>query len=340
MFSKPPRPLMRTVAAAAAAVALTVGLSACASDDGLLRTPDGSVISTTVTRIAEVNIVNPGRDYAKTCLAPTAPDRGKADVARVVVTDPALLDALCALGMGAQVTGVTAAPGSVPAYLGPQFAAIPALGDAPDAAAVRRAAPQVVLSSPATELRLAALRATDALGSARTVTVDPADWQRSFRDVAAAVNRTAAADTRLAEFTDEAHRVGRVMDAAHSEVSLVRFTPTAELIEGTGSFGAQIMSIIGVARPAAQRTPEAVPATSADFADADADLIYVSYQGEKGLARGKEVLMSDKWLDLGAPTWKRVLSVDDTVWYESSGLAAAWLVLNDVKVSLNSSSAG
>ncbi|WP_050792723.1 ABC transporter substrate-binding protein [Gordonia neofelifaecis] len=336
----PPSVPQRAVAVAAT-LALTAGLSACAGDDDVLRTPEGSVISTTVTRIAEVNIVNPGRDYAKTCLGPTAPDPGRADVTRIVVTDPALLDALCALGMGAQVKGLAAPAGSVPEYLGPQFTSIPTLGDTPDATAVKKAAPEVVLSSPETADRLTALRATGALGTARTVTVDPAgDWQQAFRDVAAGMNRTGAATARLAEFTAEAHRVGRVMDAPHSEVSLVRFTPDAEMIEGTSSFGAQIMAIIGVARPAPQRTPDAVPATDANFSDADADLIYVSYQGEKGLERGKDVLLSDRWKDMGAPTWNRVLSVDDTVWYETSGLAAAWLVLNDVKVSLNSSSAG
>lgn len=320
---------------------MAFGLSACASDDGILRTPDGSVISTTVTRIAEVNIVNPGRDFSKTCLAPTAPDAGKSDVARIVVTDPALLDALCALGLGAQVKGITAGPGSVPAYLGPQFTSIPALGDSPSADAVKTAAPDLVLSSPETASRLSALTATGALGKARTATVDAGqDWQKSFREVAAAVNRSGAANDRLSDFSTEATRIGKVMDAPHSEVSLVRFMPDAEMIEGTSSFGAQIMSMIGVARPVSQRTPTAVPATDANFTDADADLIYVSYDGDGGLARGKEVQMSDQWLDMGAPTWNRVLSIDDSIWYGTSGLAAAWLVLNDVKDSLNSSSGG
>ena len=30
------------------------------------------------------------RDYTKTCFAPTAPDAGKLDVGRIVVTDPLL----------------------------------------------------------------------------------------------------------------------------------------------------------------------------------------------------------------------------------------------------------
>lgn len=341
MFFKPSAAVLRRTGAFAATAALTVGLSACASDDGVLRTPDGSVISTTVTRVAEVNIVNAGRDFAKTCLAPTAPDAGRADVKRIVVTDPALLDALCALGLGAQVKAVVAPAGSIPAYLGPQLGAVSTLGDTPDATAVRRAAPELVLSSPATAGRLAALRESGALGTARTATVDPAvGWQESLRAVAAAVDRTAAAETRLNEFGTEAQRVGRVMDAAHTQVSLVRFTSDAQLIEGTSPFGAQVMAQVGVDRPAAQRTPKAVVANDDNYKDADADLIYVSFQGAQGTERGTDVLLSDRWLDMGAPTWKRVLNVDDDIWFSGSGLAAAWLVLNDLKDSLNSSSAG
>ncbi|MBB4137195.1 ABC transporter substrate-binding protein [Gordonia humi] len=330
-----------TVATFACTAALVAGLSACAGDDEVLRTPDGSVISTTTTRFAQVNIVGAGRNYSRTCLAPTAVDPGRVDPTRIIVTDPALLDSLCALGLGPQVRAITAAPGSVPEYLGPQLGGVPALGDTPDAAAVREAAPDLVLSTPDTADRLEALTATGALGKAATATIDlGADWQRSFAAVAAATGRSAAGRQRIEEFTTEATRVGRVMDAAHSQVSLVRFTPDETLIEGTSSFGAQIMSLVGVARPAPQRTPDAVVMNETNIADADADLIYVSYEGDGGRARGQDVLLSDDWLDLGAPSWKRVLSVGDALWYGRPGLAAGWLVLNDLKESLNGSSAG
>ena len=329
------------VASVGAVVALALGVSACAGDDELLRTPDGSIISTTVTRFAEVNIVSAGRDFAKTCLAPTPVDAGKPDVTRIVVTDPALLDSLCALGLGPQVRAIVAEPGSVPEYLGPQLTAVPALGDTPDAEQVREAAPDLVLSTPDSRDRLDALTATGALGSARVATVAPTDdWRSNLSAVAAATNRTVAGQQRIDEFVAEAQRVGRVMDADHSQVSLVRFTPDETLIEGTSSFGAQIMEVVGVARPASQRTPETVPMTDENIADVDADLIYVSYDGDGGRDRGEQVLLSDDWLNLGAPSWKRVLSVDDTIWYGRPGLAAAWLVLNDLKESLNGSSAG
>ena len=52
--------------------------------------------------------------------------------------------------------------------------------------------------------------------------------------------------------------------------------------------------------------------------------------------RATSVLDSDRWKEMGAPSWQRVLWINDDVWYRSSGLAAAWLVLNDIKSSLNS----
>ncbi|WP_372493071.1 ABC transporter substrate-binding protein [Gordonia alkaliphila] len=319
----------------------TLGLTACGDSDTTLRTPDGKVISTVTSRIAGVNIVNADRDYAKTCLAPTATDPGRSDTVRVIVTDPSLLDAFCALGIGSRVRAVTAAPGSIPAYLGPELGAVPTLGDDPTADAVREADPQLVLATPNTAAELSALRKTGALGTARVATVQPGkDWRSLFTAVADAMNRSAAATERLGEFDAEVKRIGTVMDAAHSQVSLVRFTPDDELLEGTDSFGASILAEVGVQRPAGQRGADPVVVTDANFTEADADLIYVSAEGEAGMNRATSVLDSDRWKEMGAPSWQRVLWINDDVWYRSSGLAAAWLVLNDVKSSLNSSSAG
>lgn len=312
------------------AAALTT-LAGC-SQDTPLTTPDGSPISTTTTRVAEVNIVSPDRDYAKTCLAPTDVDAGQTDVDHIVVTDPALLDAICALGIGGKVSAVAAAPGSVPAYLGPQLTAVPAIGSAPTPEAVRAADADIVLTTPKTAA------AAKAFGDTSVVTIADGDWRAQFQAVADALGRSSSGSLLLDEFDTEAAKTGRRMDAAHNQVSLVRFTADGEEVAGTESFAGQILSAVGVQRPAAQRTPTSFALTDQNFTDADADLIYVSFVGDDGETHGKEVLMSDRWLDMGAPTWKRVLAVDDDVWYDSSGLAAAWLVLNDLKKSLNSDS--
>ncbi|GAA1480927.1 ABC transporter substrate-binding protein [Gordonia sinesedis] len=330
----------RTVArllVAGAVCALALTLTAC-SGSGPLTTPDGKPISTSTTRIASANVVSADRDLTRTCLAPTAPDPGLPDVARIVVTDPALLDAICALGLGPKVTAVTSAPGSIPAYLGPQLSSVPTIGTSPGAAEVRAASPDIVLTTPGTAPSAAAFRGV------RSAPIGGDDWQSRFTSVAQALNRAGSADRLLTEFRAEATRTGTRMDAAHQQVSLVRFVPGstgdgAEIIAGTDSFAGQILSLIGVQRPAPQRTAQSVPVSDTNFTDADGDLIYVSFDGTVGLEYGKQVMESDRWLDMGAPTWKRVLVVDDEIWYRTSGLAAAWLVLNDVKESLNGSSA-
>lgn len=321
-----------TVATLLAAVTGMGVLAACGSEDTMLRRPDGQPISTSTTRIAEVNLVNPERNFTKTCSAPTAPDAGRPDVARIVVTDPVLLDAVCALGVGAKVTALTAAPGAAPAYLGPQLQQVPAIGTSPTAGAAAQAQPDVVLTTPSTAGSAAAFRGV------RTVTVDPAGWEAGFTAVAAALNRSSAAAAALRRFRSDAGAVGKRLNAAQTQVSLVRFGPDSETIAGTDSFAGQILGIVGVQRPERQRGPGNTKVTDENFTSADADLIYVSFEPE-GLEHGKSVLLSDRWLDMGAPTWKRVLAVDDEVWYRTSGLAAARLVLNDLKSSLNGNSA-
>nr|WP_051992480.1 ABC transporter substrate-binding protein [Gordonia namibiensis] len=321
----------RPVWAAAVLGVVVVAVAACSSDEQL-TTPDGSPISTTVTRVAEVNIVSPERDFSRTCLAPTAAESGTTDATRIVVTDPTLLDALCALGMGDKVAAVTAAPGSVPAYLGPQLTSVPAIGTTPDAAAVSEADADLVLTTPETAASSKTFRGV------RSVTIPVGDWQEQFQAVAEAVDRSEAGRQRLAEFTTEAAKTGRRMDASHTQVSLVRFGEDSETIAGMDTFAGQILGEIGVQRPAPQRVPDSFPVTSENFREAEGDLIYVSFEGEKGQQHGEEVLLSDEWLGLGASMWKRVLAVDDAVWYDSSGLAAAWLVLNDVKGSLDGNS--
>ncbi|MDL9935638.1 ABC transporter substrate-binding protein [Gordonia sp. ABSL1-1] len=303
----------------------------CASDD-VLRTPDGSPISTSTTRIAEVNLVAPERDYAQTCRPATTPDEGRPDVGRIVVTDPALLDAVCALGLGPKVVAVTAAPGSVAAYLGPQLTSVPAVGATPDPAAVQRADADIVLTTPATAASAAAFTGVE------TVTIKPGTWQDQFQAVADALGRNRAGTARLREFTNRSAALGRWSDAAHTWVSLVRFTPADTVIAGNDTFAAGVLAMIGAQRPAPQRVQKSFVVTDQNFADVDGDLIYVSFVGKDGQAHGEDVLLSDRWLDLGAPTWKRVLAVDDDVWYHGQGLAAAWLVFDDVKASLRDGS--
>lgn len=320
---------LRTSAALLAVSTVAAGLVGCSSDEQGLTTPDGSTISKPTTRIAQVNIVNAERDFDLTCMAPTAPDPGVTDVQRIVVTDPALLDAVCALGIGPKVVAVAAEPGSIPEHLGPQLSGVPTIGERPGAAAVAEANPDVVLSDATLDGPAAAF------DDARIVPIGPGDWRATFTAVADALGRSAAAARLLDEFSAEVTRAGEQLDARRTQVSLVRFAADGQQIAGTNTFAGQILAEMGVTRPAPQRSADSFALADDDLADADADLIYVSFTDESGLNYGEEMLRSDEWLDLGAAGWNRVLSINDEIWYRSPGLAAAWLVLNDVKGSLN-----
>lgn len=174
-----------------------------------------------------------------------------------------------------------------------------------------------MLTTPATASRAAGF-------SVRTVTVDPTadpakNWAERYRSVAGALNRSAAATDLLARFTRETARTGKRKDAAHTEVSFVRFSADGQSVEGTDSSAAQVLATIGVQRPVTQREPGTTELTDGNLTTADADLICCASYRDAGDVTGPDiknsvssstrgrVLESDRWLDMGAPTWKRVL---------------------------------
>ena len=315
------------VAALAVATATALTVTAC-GDTG---TPPGEGnVTTTTTKIANAYLVAPERNFDNACGAPSTPDSGQSDVARIAVTDPALLDAVCALGIQSKVVAVAAERGSIARNLGPSVLSLPTIGTNPSPAAARAADADVVLGYDAS-------RAT-AFGG-RTVTIDRnLGWREQFAAVADGLGRAETGQRRLDTFAEQARRAGLRVDASHSQVGLVRFGENSETIEGTGSFAGTILSAMGVQRPATQRGAGAITVNDDNFTDADADLIYVSFRTKAAQEHGSSVMRSDRWLDMGAPGYNRVLVVDDDIWYGTGGLAAAAVVLGDATRSLNSSS--
>jgi iron complex transport system substrate-binding protein len=174
-----------------------------------------------------------------------------------------------------------------------------------------------------------------AVGAVRTVTIDPAqDWRKRFLAVAAAVGRSGAGEQRLQAYLDAATTAGDRIGARYNQASLVRFGKDSETIEGTDGFAASVLTDIGVQRPPGQREPAPRSIDNKNFETADGDIIYVGFDGAAGQEHGASVLKSDRWLDMGAPSWGRVRIVDDEVWYGPGGLSAANIVLANVRDSL------
>lgn len=317
---------LRAVAVAGAVTAVVLGLTACGGADTQSPPGPGSV-TTTTTAVGGFDLVTPERTFDRACGVPSTPDAGQADVSRIAVADPALLDAVCALGIQSKVVAVAADPGQIPVYLGPTVTSLPTIGSRPDAQRAAGARADVVLGRSA---------AQNSPYDARSVVVDEsATWQDQFQAVADALGRGEEGKRRLDVFAQQAKRIGQRVDASHSQVGLVRFGADSEQIAGTASFAGSILAAMGVQRPQSQRSPGSVTVTDKNFDDADADLIYVSFTSTEGRQHGTSVLRSDKWLDLGAAGGKRVFVVDDSYWYGQRGLAAAPVVLDDVQRSLN-----
>ena len=132
---------------------------------------------------------------------------------------------------------------------------------------------------------------------------------------------------------------GHTAQTARSANQIVRFTADGPVVEGTASFAGQVMADAGAARPPAQRFGVVEgrsfePVDPDDPAAADADVLFVRFDGDAGLAEGTEYMETDRWLDLGAVSDSRLFAVTDDVW-STPGPVAARAVLTDLKVALN-----
>ena len=336
----------------AAVAAVTTALAGCSTppDD------DASEIVRTTTRIAGASVVGIDRDTSTACALPSPLDpgqpttgtrpvlhtAGRSDVPaapqRIVVLDPAALDAVCALGLWERVVGASAEVTGRPEYLGYGIGELPPVGAAgnPDVAAIERAQPDVILGSstdPDVYASLSAVAPTVLVGS------DPVFWREQFVRVGEALGRTEAARRVLEDYTTAARDLGRELVASQTQASIVRFTADGPRVEGTASFAGQVLGEVGAARPPAQRfaVVDRQPWQDVDTADpvaADGDVIFVRFAGEDGLEQGTEYMRTDEWLDLGAVRDSRLFSVNDEVW-STPGPVAARAILTDLTYTLN-----
>ncbi|GGF27206.1 ABC transporter substrate-binding protein [Williamsia phyllosphaerae] len=319
----------RTVVSVVAVITATA-LAVAGCGGSSIPGGEGTIVTTT-TRIAGADLVTPERAFDASCGTESTVDPGKPDIARIAVTDPALLDAVCALGLQARVVAIATEKSAIPRYLGPAVTSRPTIGSSPSADAARAARADVVIGYDASSA---------APFGGRALTIDRTEsWQDQFAAVADGLGRSEEGKTRLDAFAAQAKRAGARLDASHTQVGLVRFGADSETIEGTNSYAGTILSAMGAQRPASQRQAGAVAVTDDNFTDADADLIYVSFTDTAAAEKhGTSVMKSDQWLDMGAPGWGRVLVVTDDIWYGGKGLAAAPIVMDDVIRSLNRSS--
>lgn len=344
------------VALSSLSVALLAGVTlAGCSTTATIDQQESSIVKST-TRVAGAEVLGNAR-HPETACGPTAPvdPAGSAgatrqvtdaagtavvptDPTRIVVLDPSQLDAACALGLQDRVVGAATADasGAQPKYLGPVIGKIPAVGTfaAPDVARIADLKPDLILGSAAADPQLRAQ-----LGAiAPTVLVDtaPTSWRQSLLVDAAALGRGASGQDLLDRFDQDAVAAGKDLHATQTQASVVRFTGNAIELYGPSSFAGQVLTDVGVQRPAPQRFTDRpdIQIDSGQLPKADGDVIYTSFAGPQGLAQGKDVMETDAWKNLGG-SLNRTFAVSDDIWIHGVGLVAAHDIIDDLRLSLN-----
>jgi iron complex transport system substrate-binding protein len=347
LLDMPVRKLTALVAVPLAAIALftIAGCGNSATDD------PSNPIARTTTLINGAGVVGIERDTTKACpiAAPADPADGStrrithaggesvvpADPQRIVVLSTQALDSVCAVGMWERVVGAATVDGPTaqPEYLGTGIALIPSIGivGTPDPAQIEALHPDLILGSTVPDPALA-----DRLKAIAPTVYDAVDggWKRQFGLAAQALGRGVAAIGAIAAYEQDARDAGVALNSGQTQASIVRFSADSTLVEGTGSFAGQILTDAGVRRPGYQRDAS-FTVSSGDLDKADADIIYVSFEGDRGLEHGKTVLDSDQWEDLGASKDRRVFAVEDAIW-NGNGLVAARSLVDDLRSTLNS----
>jgi len=351
----------RSIAAVTcAAVAVVVAGSACGSGSGSVAATRSLVTST--TQIAGAGVLGNERKPDESCARdaaapdPGPPTRRAANVAgvtpdvvsvpaeprRIVVLSGDQLDTLCALGLQSRVVGAALPDGSAgqPAYLGTAVHGLPGVGTRgnPDLRAIAAAHPDLILGSvgltPSLYPQLAAIAPT-------VFTAAPgAAWEDNVRGVGAATARGGAVRGLIESLKKRATQVGANHDAAHFQASIVQLTTNSVRVYGSANFPASVLTAVGLERPAAQRFTDKpyieIGATdadlkAADFAAADADIVYVSCATPQAAQRAATLLDSTPWRKLSANRDNRVFVVNDEVWQTGGGLVAAHGILGDLR---------
>lgn len=323
---------------AAALAATGLVLTGCAgSHDGAPAGTSATPVTST-TKIASAGVLGNQRRPDESCAPEPAPlDPGPVDPQRIVVLAGDQLDFLCALGLQSRIVAAALPDGSdsQPSYLGTVIHDLPAVGtrSTPDLAAVTAAKPDLILGSQA--LNAAAYPGLAAI--APTVFTDSpgAGWAENLRLVGAATGRAGAAGALLSGFDEQARAAGTANDAGHFQASVVQLTETTLRVWGARNFAASVLAAVGVDRPAAQRFTDQpyreISLDAGDFAAADADIVYLSFDSPAAKDRAPELLGSDAWRRLSANRDNRVFVVNNEVWQNGQGIVAARGIIDDLR---------
>ncbi|WP_433175471.1 ABC transporter substrate-binding protein [Actinoallomurus sp. CA-150999] len=257
----------------------------------------------------------------------------KAQPKRVVVLDVGELDNVVSLGIKPVGLAPTEGSPELPSYLKNDAGTPKNVGtiNSLNLEAIAALKPDLILGS-----QLRAADSYDELSKiAPTVfSIRPGfTWKENYLLNAAALDRTAQAKAKLAEYDKKAKALGAKLGAKKPTVSMVRFMPNGVVrLYANASFIGTILKDVGIPRPKNQDVNELAAEVSAENIDkADADYIFTGVYGDPKATDKSKAQSNPLWKNLKAVKDGHAYDVPDETWYLGLGVTAADSVLNDLQ---------
>lgn len=306
------------VAAAAAAVAGALTLTACGGDTKDAAAEGGD-------KGAKVSITDAS---GKKVEVPEDPKR-------VVVLSEMDLDSSLALGV--KPVGLTAGRGQqgAPAYLTEQAAGIPVVGavTGPDIEKVVEAKPDVILAGQLTDEQV--LQQLQAIAPT-VVTIDNTkNWKTSLEITGQVLGKENEARTFLADYDAKAEALkGKLGDKAGAEVSVARYSPKGTAVMQQGVFISDVLKDLGFARPGIQNEKgegHSTPLSDENLAEIDGDWLFIGTLTPADGTLLDKLQAKPAFAQLKAVKSDSVTEIDGSKWTSLGGALAAVSVLEDIE---------
>ncbi|MFJ8868422.1 ABC transporter substrate-binding protein [Streptomyces sp. NPDC102473] len=160
-------------------------------------------------------------------------------------------------------------------------------------------------------------------------------WKENYLLNAAALDRTAKAESQLAAYEAKAEKLGSDIGPDKPTVSMVRYMPDKIRLYAKASFIGTILQDVGLPRPANQQIDDlAAEISSENIDEADADWIFTGVYGDAKATRRDTARANPLWRNLGAVKAGHAQDVPDETWYLGLGVTSANLVLDDLRADL------
>ncbi|MFJ9055844.1 ABC transporter substrate-binding protein [Streptomyces sp. NPDC102409] len=337
----------RGTAAIGLAVAAALSLSACggATDDAAGGDTGGDKKAAVATggkdfgdaakKTAEYGTDAGAGEFPRTLTHAMGTTKLESAPKRVVVLDVGEFDNVVSLGLKPVGYAPSEGDAAIPSYLKKDAGNPESVGTINSLNLERIAGlkPDLILGSQ--------LRAADLYDELSTIaptvfSIRPGfTWKENYLLNAAALDRTAKAESQLAAYEAKAEKLGADIGPDKPTVSMVRYMPDKIRLYAKASFIGTILQDVGLPRPANQRIDDlAAEISSENIDEADADWIFTGVYGDAKATQRDTARANPLWKNLGAVKAGHARDVPDETWYLGLGVTSANLVLDDLRADL------